>query len=281
MSGGGGVSQHRGAPTWLRSVSVCRRTAGRRPDRAQGRELRRTDQMERRPWTMGGRSPTGFAASGVRRYRGQSGFLGGRADTAHRGACAGHAGAVRSDANPRRSSGPSDGVGSTSDLSCTTSPSGEQSRRAANPGAALGGTCAASEAIPRLWSLAGSVVGTSSHSTRPDLRQRKGLLDLGRDRPGRRAAGNPKRGRRQRLFTRPVRGWCGRVWSGIGLRRLPHHDGWPAAGPWARGGRSCFVFRPLLPAGGPGRRRGKFRSVLRCRQNGRARHALVVDSEAQ
>ena len=141
------------------------------------------------------------------------------------------------------------------------SPATEQGRRAANAGTAPDGTSAAAEAVPRRWSLAGSAVGTSSHGTRPDLRQRTGLLDLGRDRLGRRAASNPKRGRRQRLFARPVRSRRRRVWSRVGLRRLLHDDGRSVAGSWARGGCSRLFVRPLLPAGGPGWRGGKSRSA--------------------
>ena len=47
MSGGGGVSEHRGAPAWLRSVSVRCRPAGRRADRPEGDEFRRSDKVER------------------------------------------------------------------------------------------------------------------------------------------------------------------------------------------------------------------------------------------
>jgi hypothetical protein len=123
--------------------------------------------------------------------------------------------------------------------------------------------------------------GNGSHRTRQRLCQRTCLLDLGRDRPGRRATNNPKRGRRQRLFARPVRSRR-RVWSRVGLRRLLHNDGRSVAGAWARGGCSRLFVRPLLPAGGPVWRGRRSRSaVLRRRQSRRARHALVVDGEAQ
>ena len=208
---------------------------------------------------MGGRSPASFAAPRLRRYRDKSGFLGGRADTAHRDACAVHAGAAPAGAAPVAA--PARRRWSNLRSLAGTSVATEQGSRAASAGTAPDGTSATAEAVPRRWSLAGSAAGTSSDGTRQGFRKRTDLLDLGRDRLGRCAASNAERGRRQRLFARPVRSRRRHLWSRVGLRRLPHDDGRSVAGSRARGGCSRLFVRPLLAAGGPVWRGGKSRSV--------------------
>ena len=77
-----GVPRRGRAPAPVRSVSSRRGPTRRRADRAQGGRLRRPDQVDRRGWTLGRRSPADVATSRLRRDRGEPGVLGGRAGPA-------------------------------------------------------------------------------------------------------------------------------------------------------------------------------------------------------